>query len=446
MRTRLSTLALPVYTALLLGLLAAPGTARAQSQTPPSSYAKSPGGTKVLYLFLQDLGYRMRRIFDIRELKGNATTPAANVALMVGPVGKRSARIALEWARAGRLLVIAPALVEAGRHCGSVSFSKLTIERELRPLGDVAKVNTDDKLKLRNAACVLNAPPTARVLASTYATKTRKGRGSKKQGSKKQGSKKQGSKKQGSKKQGSKKQGSKKQGGTQTGQSTSALIFEHDVGKGKVLVLAHDGLLTNDELDRDDLAVVLRRWLQVNTPLRAQVAYYEVRQGGALWKMLKRAKLTTLFFHGLVLLLLVLWKITPRFGDADAFSPSRRRAFAEHARSLGTLYQRAGSSGYALSLLYERFQRRLRYRGQGADGKRANPRGAAGVQERAALAQRLATRTGTDADSIESLLAQVEYAAEQKQSQDSRGVMRDYRLAVGLCDLARKAGIGEIRD
>ncbi len=426
MRTRLSTLALPVYTALLLGLLAAPGTARAQSQTPPSSYAKSPGGTKVLYLFLQDLGYRMRRIFDIRELKGNATTPAANVALMVGPVGKRSARIALEWARAGRLLVIAPALVEAGRHCGSVSFSKLTIERELRPLGDVAKVNTDDKLKLRNAACVLNAPPTARVLASTYATKTRKGRGSKKQGSKKQGS--------------------KKQGGTQTGQSTSALIFEHDVGKGKVLVLAHDGLLTNDELDRDDLAVVLRRWLQVNTPLRAQVAYYEVRQGGALWKMLKRAKLTTLFFHGLVLLLLVLWKITPRFGDADAFSPSRRRAFAEHARSLGTLYQRAGSSGYALSLLYERFQRRLRYRGQGADGKRANPRGAAGVQERAALAQRLATRTGTDADSIESLLAQVEYAAEQKQSQDSRGVMRDYRLAVGLCDLARKAGIGEIRD
>jgi hypothetical protein len=427
--------------ALLFGF--APTPAWGQG-APPSSYAKSPGGTKVLYLFLEDLGYRMRRIFDARELAGNAKTPAADVALMVGPVGKRSARLALEWARAGKLLILAPALFDEGGHCKPVAFSSLTIERKLRFSGVKTKATIDGALELRSAACVMDPPPTARVLASTFAkgssskSKDSKGKDSKDKDSKDKDSKDKDSKDKDSSTTATAEAGSK-------GETTGALIFEHDVGKGKVLVLAHDDLLTNMELDRDDLAVIVRRWLQVNAPLRARVAYYELRQGGALWKMLKKANLVPLFFHGLLLLALVLWKITPRFGDADSFSPSRTRAFAEHARSLGTLYQRAGSSGYALSLLYERFRRRLRYRDQ-ATGARQVESGPAGAQERAALAERLATRTGGDADSIESLLAQVEYASEQKQQKDGRGVMRDYRLAVGLCDLAQKAGVGEAKD
>ncbi len=386
-RPRQRVVARLVFAAALL--VAAPSAA----QTPASSYSKSSSGTKVLYLFLEDLGYRTRRIFSVDELSGGLKRPAMDVVLFVGAVDPRTARRALAWARSGKLIIFAPPLVGKGGHCKEVSFSTVTIKRKLNLGGkNETHAEIDPKLKLRHAACVVEAPETSRVLVST---------------------------------------------------KSGALVFEHAVGQGKLLVLAHDDLLTNFTLDDDDLAVIVRRWMAVNAKPQARVAYFEHHQGGALWKMLKKAHLLPFFFQGLLFLVFVLWKITPRFGDADTLTPVRRRAFAEHARSLGTLYQRAGASGYALMQIYDRFVRRLRYREGGAGVSTPRVSGAAGAAERAALAERLATRTGGDAADVDSLLAQVEYAAEPQQPKDARGAQRDFRLASAISDLARRAGMTE---
>lgn len=377
----------PLAATLLLCLAAMSWPSAVARAANPSSYSKGPGGTKVLYLFLEDLGYRLRRVFSLGDLGATAQHPAADVALAIGEVEAHAARKALAWARAGGVLVLAPQLLDESGQCKDVKFAALKIERVFRfDHENTSKAVIDEKLLVRPAACVLKVPPTGRALART---------------------------------------------------KSGAIAFEHAVGKGKLLVLAHEDMLRNFRLDRDDLTVLLRRWLQVNAPLRARVAFFERHVGGQFWDMLKKANMLPLLLHALVLLLLIYWMVTPRFGDADPFEPAPRRAFAEHARALGVLYQRSGASAYALAQIYERFVRRLRYRGQGARQETAV------AAERAALAQRLATRTGRQADDVESLLTQVEQAAAQQTAKDAKGVLRDYRLATALSGLARAAGVGE---
>lgn len=374
--------------ALLLTCLAALSLPdRVAQAANPSSYSKGPGGTKVLYLFIEDLGYRLRRVFSLDDLEATSQHPAAEVAVAIGEVEAHAARKALAWARKGGVLVLAPQLLDESGQCKDVTFGDLKIERIFRfDHEGTSKAVIDDKLLVRPAACVLKVPPTGRALART---------------------------------------------------KTGAIVFEHDVGKGKLLVLAHEDMLRNFRLDQDDLAVLLRRWLQVNALARARVAFFERHAGGQFWDMLKKANMLPLLLHGLLLLLLIYWMVTPRFGDADAFEPAPRRAFAEHARALGVLYQRSGASAYALSQIYERFLRRLRYRGQGARSE------SAAAAERADLAQRLATRTGRRAADVESLLGRVEQAAAQQVAKDAKGTLHDYRLAAALTGLARAAGVGE---
>ena len=202
-------------------------------------------------------------------------------------------------------------------------------------------------------------------------------------------------------------------------------------------MLAHEDLLANENLDRDDLSVLVRRWLATHVPAGARVTFLEEKQGGQLLELLRRSNLTLFAAHALLWLLLLYWALAPRFGDPFAPTSSTRRAFAQHARALGALYRHRGASAYVLRQQFERFLSRLAGRSERrplqASLHRAEPRGAG---RGAALAGMVATRTGRDRDSVESLLAQLERAM-QEGGRDPKQIQRHFRLSQSLAALSR---------
>jgi len=371
-----------VALALVLGA-SAPAMARPAG---PTSLSKRPGGTKVLYLLLADLGYRPRRVFTREGLE------PFGVAVALGPQLRRDARRLARWVRGGRLLIFAPPLADERGICKGVELGELKIERKFR--FDKERTTKAEAADLRLGAnpCVITAPAGGRVLART---------------------------------------------------DDGAVVLERQLGRGWVLLLAHAELLTNGKLDRDDIAVLLRRWLARRAERGARVAFVERRRGGQLWQLLERANLLPFLGHGLLLLLLIYWRVTPRFGDADAFEPAQRRAFSEHARALGTLWRRAGGSAHALGQIYERARGRLRQGG--------------GRGQQRTLAASIAARSGRDADEVQQLLGAVQQVTARA---DGGGgdPQRDLRLARQLAALLgpgragaaaeskRRAGDDETRD
>ncbi len=61
----------------------------------------------------------------------------------------------------------------------------------------------------------------------------------------------------------------------------------------------------------------------------------------------------------LLLLALLFWRTSVRFGAAEPLVPDRRRDSAEYVRAVAALYQNAGMTREALSILYADFRRRL---------------------------------------------------------------------------------------
>ena len=366
--------------ALVLALCAVGGEASAA----PSTYSEQGNGSKVLYLLLQDLGYQTVRVFDVEDLD-----PSAHALVTLGSAEGREGERILSWLKPGRALVIAPPLVEDEGYCKEVRIGSLKVQRR----GRVAFEKTDEKtqhvdLKLRESACTLVAPSTATVLAGT---------------------------------------------------TDRTLAFEHAAEAGRMLVLAHDDMLVNANLDSDDIAVLLRRWLSTHVPDKGKVVFLETRAGGQLWEMLRRANLVALLLHGLIFLLLLYWMLAPRFGDPLPGAVATRRAFAQHAAALGHLYQRRGASAYLLKQLYDRFLARLvgRVTKSGAAGTSAHTPVRDARQNRARLATLVSTRTGRDPASVESTLAQVEYTVGSPDVVDPKEAQRHFRLAQSLAALQR---------
>ncbi|MCC6749343.1 MAG: DUF4350 domain-containing protein [Deltaproteobacteria bacterium] len=380
-----------VLRGLIAGMVAVALVGGVAQAAGPSSFSKKGDGAKVLYRLLEDLGYRVVRVFSPRELDHNV-----DVVVSLGPVDRLQARAILEWTKAGRAAVVAPPLAVDDALCKDVPFGKLTIQRQFRYAKP--KAEADGDLVLKAAACTLKVPTTARQLA---------------------------------------------------GEKGQAVAFEHGVEAGHLLVLAHSDLLANDELDRDDLVVLLRRWLAARVPKGARIAFFEVRHGGALLELVKRAHLGPLLVHLLLFLILVYWMVTPRFGETDLPVVVRRRAFAEHARALGHLYQAGQHSQYVLRQLYER----LRARRQGRPGKGHEAGSDAGAGSAARgdgmrgrvprpTAALLATRTGREASGVEATLVQVEETLAAPPTPDGRDVQRHFRLSQLLAALGRGASAG----
>jgi hypothetical protein len=365
-------------TAVALALCAALcGEARAT----PSTYSEQGNGSKVLYLLLQDLGYQPTRIFDVADLD-----PAADALVVLGSAQGREGEQILAWLKPGHALVIAPPLMQDEGFCTEVSIGALKVAR--RSQISFERLQQHPELKLRDSACTVTAPSTATVLA---------------------------------------------------GSRERTLAFEHAAEAGRMLVLAHDDMLVNANLDSDDIAVLLRRWLSTHVRDKGKVIFLEGRAGGQLWEMLRRANLVALLLHSLVFLLLLYWMLAPRFGDPLPGAVATRRAFAQHARALGHLYQRRGASAYVLKQLYDRFLARLLGRATKSSAA-AGPSGAPlreARQNRSRLATLVSTRTGRDPASVESTLAQVEYTVGSPDVIDPKEAQRHFRLAQSLAALQR---------
>jgi len=378
---------------IALGLLVtALGVPAGAPLAAPSSYSAQQQGTKVLYLLLEDLGYETSRIFDAKEID-----PGVHLVVSIGQADPVEHRRLVDWTRGGKTLLVAPPIVREDGFCTPIALGDLTVKRKHVVVsesldGDASKTfvksGTHPDLKMRPSACNVELPDKATLLA---------------------------------------------------GAKEAALAFDLPLGKGHLLFLAHEDMLVNLNLGEDDISVLVRRWLSDHVPAKGRVAFFEGRQGGQLLEMLRRAHLLPLFFHALFLLLLLYWCLAPRFGDSMAVLTSNRREFAQHARALGHLYQHRGASAHPLRRQFERFLSRMVGRGERrtrlAGAVKGQPAGAAEKTSRAAMAALISTRTGQEAASIESVLAQVEYTISSPELVDPKDAQRHFRLSQSLAAL-----------
>lgn len=362
---------------VLVALALAPGRAGGAVTT----YSTGDGGAKVLYRLLDDLGYQVRRVFDF-----DAVGEDTRVLFHLSPSATTPGDELLRWTREGHLLVVAlPVFTmmegEDSGYCKDFRLGSLVIKRGSSGASSSKRLVQDD-LSIRPSSCVLKVPSDARVLV---------------------------------------------------GSDEEAIVVDVPLGEGRMLVLAHDGLLTNDSLHRDDLVVALRRWIFDHAEPRSEVAFFEEAFGGFnLMGLLRKTNLQLFVLHGLVWLLLLFWSLLPRSGDPRAVTRVNRREFSQHARALGHLYQRQRASVHALKLQYERFLSRV----VGCTDQ------AAGVErrrrDREALATLVATKTGREPEYVESILAQVEYTVGSTDAtRDTRDIQRHYRLSQALASMQR---------
>lgn len=363
---------------LLFGALLAEGEA---ARAAPSSYNLGAGGTRVLYALLRDLGYQPMRVFDLKGLD-----PRKDALILLGPESRVEVDRLMGWVGSGLRLVFAPSLLSEDGLCTRFRLGKLAVERT-RPEAKQQTAPAHADLRLRSSACLLVPPSGASVLAGT---------------------------------------------------AKAALAVDLREGSGRALLLAHEDLLVNLNLDADDVAVLLRRWLSANLQPGTRVLFLEGQEGGQFLDVIRRTNLIAFCLHAVVWLLLLYWALAPRFGDPGSPIDPTRRAFAQHARALGGLYRHRGASNHLLRQLYQRFLSRSAGRLE-----RKSPIG--GVvgrlepveRKRSALAALVATRAGQDQAAVEALLAQIEQATATSGDPDPKEQQRHFRLSQSLAALQR---------
>ncbi len=343
-----------------------------------SSFSRQRGGSLVLYMLLEDLGYRTGRISDVGRL-----TDELDVLLVLGESNPLYTKTVQRWVAGGKLVIYAPPLIENG-YCADVAFGEVKVAREMKLKGHELRVVGAPSLKIGKAACQLETPKTGRALIES------------------------------------------------TSQPGRSLAFEHRIEKGRLLVLAHADLLINRKVNEDDLPVVIRRWLEEHAPPGGKVSFLEQKRAGQFLEMLKRANLMPTMIHGLIWLALLFWVLGPRFGESTPPADTRRRRFSQHARALGNLYLGASASRHALAEVYHRCVARIL-------GSAPRPGDTAeATRQKNALARLISTRTGRDQQAVLDLLEQVEQATTQVHlPAEPREVQRHFRLSQSLADLQR---------
>jgi len=146
------------------------------------------------------------------------------------------------------------------------------------------------------------------------------------------------------------------------------------LGRGHVLAIASDELLTNAGLSRADNAAAMVLLMSHVDPVDVRVAepHHGVAPPSAPWTSLNRAGLGLGLVHALLASAVVFLAAGRRLARPRPAQSPRRRRFVEHVRAVGAVYASTGSGTHALSA-YTRFaEERLRVR---------MPRGASDIPE-----------------------------------------------------------------
>jgi hypothetical protein len=176
----------------------------------------------------------------------------------------------------------------------------------------------------------------------------------------------------------------------------------------------------------------------------ATILIIEEHEGGALLSMLRRTHLSVFALHGIVWLLFLYWKLFPHFGEASSTITNKsRRAFAEHARALGGLYQRRGASALVLQHQYQHAIHQLLGKAKQRQTKVYSLPSSTDSTIDSTRPQKnwsalLATRLGLNTSHTTLLLKQFEEATKDPLFSDSTEVQRHFRLSQRLAALRRK--------
>jgi hypothetical protein len=145
-------------------------------------------------------------------------------------------------------------------------------------------------------------------------------------------------------------------------QASYAAVARH--GKGWILGIASDELLTNAGLARSGNAAVAMAILSNADRLEFKIAQPEDGLSPPTTPLtaMNRAGLGLGMMHALVAAIVLFLAVGVRMARATPAPPPARRAFVEHVEAIGALYARTGSAEHALAT-YARFaEERLRAR------------------------------------------------------------------------------------
>jgi hypothetical protein len=356
-----------------------------------STYHSGPTGTRALYDFLSESGFRVIRW---REAPDRLLTSGANIRTLVVigstqlPYSEEHAEPVLEWvARGGHLVLIDR---EPPRFLMPKSGDWLiNMKGYVFPMGDVDPA--DPKAMTETVSAIQPVQPTLftqniqSVLPSRFAARVRITP----------------TKRSDSDEESSSTEDAKVSPAPviHVADEQGALLIDYPHGSGRIVILSDPYLVSNGGIElRDNLQLAL------NTIASADglIAFDEYHQGRGV----TRNALAT-YFAGtpvlpiaaqiVLLILLILWTRGRRFGRALPLAKVDRRSSLEFVASMAELQERSRAFDLAIENIYSR-TRRVLARHAGVDYN----------SPRSLIAARVASRSSLDANKVETLMRQCE--------------------------------------
>ncbi len=217
--------------------------------------------------------------------------------------------------------------------------------------------------------------------------------------------------------------------------SRGALLIDYPRGKGRIVILSDPYIFSNGGLGlRDNLQLAIN----LLTITNGLIAFDEYHQGraatrNAVFAYFSGTPILPILGQLLALILVILWTSSRRFARPLPLSQIDRRSSLEFVASMAELQQRARAYDLAIENVYSRTRRVLaRYAGMEYNSPRSE------------IATRVAARSSLESRSLEILMRQCEAAINGEPVTERQSIqlvkrLRDVERALGLRMRARDA-------
>lgn len=208
------------------------------------------------------------------------------------------------------------------------------------------------------------------------------------------------------------------------GDSRRPLLVDYPHGQGRIVILADPYIFANGGISLKDNLQLAINVVGANVPAGSEglIAFDEYHQGrgatrNALIGYFSGTPVLPLVGQIILLILLVLWAQSRRFGRPLPLEQIDRRSTLEFVASMAELQQRAGAYDLALENIYSRTRRVLaRYAGTDYNSPRTE------------IAARVAARSSLEARSLEVLMRQCEAAINGEPTTERQSIFLVKRL------------------